>query len=255
MYSISCHGIYITNHRNTLLHSNLMQQIQLSIPDSLKPQRNKCYEVVWTISPTGAYTTKHMWEAIRHKDPKAPWASLVWSSNNVSKWSFILWLACLKRLTTKERLHKWGMKIEPGCVLCSQCGETLQHLFFECGFSSSIWEVILHRFQIHRGVEAWNMEVAWATSFCQGKSFHSMLFKLAFAAGVYFLWTERNSIIFGGRPRSANEVLAHLDESIILGSTSQTHLRIKGFVANGISQVESLEMLPRNFVLSLFLQM
>lgn len=34
--------------------SNLMQQIQLSIPESLKPQRDKCDEVVCTISPIGA---------------------------------------------------------------------------------------------------------------------------------------------------------------------------------------------------------
>lgn len=48
--------------------SNLLQQIQLSIPSSLQPRRDSSDEVVWTISPTGNYdTAKHTWEAIRHR--------------------------------------------------------------------------------------------------------------------------------------------------------------------------------------------
>lgn len=62
-----------------------------------------------------------------------------------------MWLACLKRQATKERLRSCGMEVEPaGCVLCSQ---QIQHLFFECSFSSSIWEAILHRFQVCRRAE------------------------------------------------------------------------------------------------------
>lgn len=40
-------------------------------------------------------------------------------SQNVSKWSFILWLTCLQILSTKDRLLRWGMEVDPGCVLCS----------------------------------------------------------------------------------------------------------------------------------------
>lgn len=85
-------------------------------------------EVVWTISPTGLYTTKHTWEAIRYKGAKVQWASLVWFPKNISKWAFIMWLACLNHLATKERLGRWGMEVDPTCVLCTHCDESLQHL-------------------------------------------------------------------------------------------------------------------------------
>ncbi|XP_058222933.1 uncharacterized protein LOC131332653 [Rhododendron vialii] len=194
--------------------NNLIHQIQMAIPGNLVPQIEMEDEVRWHISPNGQYTTKHTWEAIRSKSEKVPWASLVWFPRNVPKWAFILWLACLKRLSTKDRLRKWGMEVDPTCVLCSQADESLQHLFFHCCYSSNIWEVILYRFQIQRKADLWNSEVSWAIHFCRGNSFQSLLFKLVFAAAVYHIWMERNSRIFGGRSRCAPEVLDSIDEYI-----------------------------------------
>ncbi|XP_058222099.1 uncharacterized protein LOC131332062 [Rhododendron vialii] len=132
--------------------NNLIQRIQNAIPPTLLPQADKEDEVVWTVSPTGQYVTKHTWEAVRHHGVKVQWAPLVWFSKNVPKWAFILWLACLNRLSTKDRLRKWGMDVDPKCTLCSISDETLQHLFFYCSYSRVIWEQVLSRFSMHKGV-------------------------------------------------------------------------------------------------------
>lgn len=108
----------------------MIQHIRYAIPPTLLPQADKVDEIVWTISPTGQYTTKHTWEVVRHHGLKVQWAPLVWFSKIVPKWAFILWLACLNRLSTKERLRKWGMDVDSKCMLCSLSNETLQHLFF-----------------------------------------------------------------------------------------------------------------------------
>lgn len=83
----------------------------------IQPQRDRNDEVVWTASPNGQYTTKHTWDTLRHRGVKVPQASLVWFPNNISKWTFILWVACLNRLATKDRLRRWGMEVDPCCVL------------------------------------------------------------------------------------------------------------------------------------------
>lgn len=33
------------------------------------------------------------------------------------KWAFIAWLACSRRLATKDRLRRWGMIVPASCVL------------------------------------------------------------------------------------------------------------------------------------------
>lgn len=172
--------------------------------------------ITWTISPTDSYSTKHTWEAIRNKYPKVQWSSLVWFTNNIPKWAFILWIVCLKKLPTKDRLTKWGMQIDPLCILCSQKAETVSHLFFDCVYSRQIWESILNKFQILRSGCGWENELNYAISLCKGNSFRALVFKLSLAAGVYFIWLERNSRVFGGNPKNPDRILACIAENMRL---------------------------------------
>ncbi|KAI8532887.1 hypothetical protein RHMOL_Rhmol11G0252300 [Rhododendron molle] len=173
-----------------------IQQIQASTPTLTLGDGDDL--ITWSISSTGLYSTKHTWEAIRNKSPKVRWSSFVWYSQNVPKWAFILWVACLKRLATRDRLKRWGMQIDSLCILCSQTEESAAHLFFDCHFSRQIWESVLNKFQIHGPASKWEDELDWALNFSKGTVFRALSFKLAFAAGVYFIWLERNSRVFGG---------------------------------------------------------
>ncbi|XP_058211454.1 uncharacterized protein LOC131323619 [Rhododendron vialii] len=79
-----------------------------------------------------------------------------------------------------------------------------------------IWEPILLRFQIQRRAYTWDLELNDAYGFCRSKTFSSLMFKLALAARLYFIWLERNSKIFEGRPRNSSVVLACIDDNIRL---------------------------------------
>ena len=48
--------------------------------------------------------------------------------------AFIGWLAMLNRLSTKERMHKWGFNGYTKCVPCRNKIENREHLFFDCSF-------------------------------------------------------------------------------------------------------------------------
>lgn len=60
------------------------------------------------------------------------------------------------------------------------------------------------------------MELNWVIRFCRGKGFRTLLFKLVLAAGVYHIWMERNSRVFGGRPRSSDDVFSGINDNIRL---------------------------------------
>lgn len=121
------------------------------------------------------------------------------------KWSIILWLTCLQRLSAKDRLLR--MEVDPGSVLCSHNAESIQHSFFDCSFSRSIWEPILRKFQIQRRADVWDLELNGACGLCRSKSFRSLLFKLALAAGVYYIRMDCNSRVFRGRLTNSCAVL------------------------------------------------
>ncbi|XP_058216893.1 uncharacterized protein LOC131327778 [Rhododendron vialii] len=116
-----------------------------------------------------------------------------------------------KTLSTKDRLRNWSMELDP--KLCSSLRKNLCNIcsFSVRSFSSCIWESILSKFQVQRKADAWT-EIAIA--FCKGKSFKSLLFKLALAPVVYHVWIEKNSKNFGGMSKSVAEVLKYINENI-----------------------------------------
>lgn len=100
------------------------------------------------------------------------------------------------------------MEFKPECVICLQNEETMQHLFFDCNHHTQS--------PICRRAEIWDSEITWATGLCRGKSFRSLLLKLALAAGVYHIWILRNSRVFGGSLGSSSAILSCSDENIRL---------------------------------------
>lgn len=52
------------------------------------------------------------------------WKCLMFQHKARLKAVFAMWLNLHGRLLTADRLHKWGMVVEPICVLCSERAET-----------------------------------------------------------------------------------------------------------------------------------
>ncbi|XP_058202567.1 uncharacterized protein LOC131317001 [Rhododendron vialii] len=121
-------------------------------------------EVVWTLTPNGCYLAKSAWMALRNKAPTVDWAHMVWHKKYVPRWSFILWVALLGSLSTKDRLMEWGTSIK---FKCCRHGDSLSLL----------------------------AEVQWGSQHCS-KSVSTIIYQWCLAALVYFLWRERNSRIF-----------------------------------------------------------
>ncbi|XP_070022875.1 uncharacterized protein [Nicotiana sylvestris] len=112
------------------------------------------------------------------------------------KWIFILRLAILDRLATKERLARWGLMEETVCSLCQRSNEIVQHLFFECDVAWEIWQKLLQWEGIMRRKKQWHEEVQWAVEKATGKSVGAELYRITLAAVIYHVWQARNKSIF-----------------------------------------------------------
>lgn len=99
------------------------------------------------------------------------------------------------QLETKDRLAKWGM-IKPSiCQLCLQVNDDLDNLFCQCAYAVEVWRNILARRGVSRGILNWTDELQRTNKFMKGRSSMALVYKLAMASKVYYLWLECNLLL------------------------------------------------------------
>ena len=66
----------------------------------------------------------------------------MWERENIAKGRFLVWLAIHDRLKTRTRLQSMGINMDMNCPICDNADETINHLFFECVYSSKCYQAI-----------------------------------------------------------------------------------------------------------------
>ncbi|XP_071727085.1 uncharacterized protein [Rutidosis leptorrhynchoides] len=92
--------------------------------------------------------------------------------------AFILWLVMLNRLNTQDKIQKWLPNQVLRCSLCEKVNDSVNHLFFKCDYS----------------LEYPYLNNIWC-----------ILSRVVLAASIYYIWHERNGILFNKKKRSATE--------------------------------------------------
>ncbi|XP_070028797.1 uncharacterized protein [Nicotiana sylvestris] len=95
------------------------------------------------ILKTSHLSIEKIYNKLRGDYPKVSWKRLICNNSGYPKWIFILQLEALGRLYTRDRLAKWGVMTELICPLCDNHDESIEHLFFKCNFSASLWGKML----------------------------------------------------------------------------------------------------------------
>lgn len=67
---------------------------------------------------------------------------------------------------------------------------------FNCLFSSSIWSRILQKCEIRRNCLSWRREVSWFSRKATRKSLTAKARRVDFLGSIYYIWQERNVVIF-----------------------------------------------------------
>ncbi|KAJ9536472.1 hypothetical protein OSB04_un000353 [Centaurea solstitialis] len=144
-----------------------------------------------------------------------PWSKFVWFPGHIPKHAFCLWIACYKRHPTQDRMMNW--KHDPPdwkCGLCGVCMDSHNHLFFECQFSSSVWNQIRINVDWRNVPSKWDDMVDFLATIPM-TAVH-LKQKLALAATVYALWRERNRRIFTDEKRNENRLIKEIMEIVLM---------------------------------------
>ncbi|WMV43182.1 hypothetical protein MTR67_036567 [Solanum verrucosum] len=133
--------------------------------------------------------------------PKVNWRRLICNNLGCPKWIFILQIAILEKLLTRDRLMQWGALDSASCSLRNQVNESHNHLFFECTYSGWIWSKLLQWQGISRGLCTWQEEKKWAITHATGHSIQ---------AKIYGIWLERNSRVFFEGRKQVRQIIQEI---------------------------------------------
>ena len=142
--------------------------------------------ISWTQSPTGVFTVSSAWSSIRPCRPLVHCHAAVWFSQAIKRHSFISWLVIQDRLSTQDKLLKWGLINSIACVFCPANVEDRNHLFFEFQVTAKIWMRVLRLCGQYRLPRRWENEFRWVSG-CKGNSLCSITKRIAWGASIYHL--------------------------------------------------------------------
>ncbi|GJR84403.1 reverse transcriptase zinc-binding domain-containing protein [Tanacetum coccineum] len=188
------------------------------------------------------FTVTQTYKDLLPIEEEVEWWKVMWFSQNIPKHAFILWLAVLNKLTTQDKIKKWGSYDVMCCPLCKQDSDSHGHLFFECEYSKVLWNKLLKMIDVD-----WRTNMsAFARSY-NGNSINSIIRRLCIAASVYLIWQERNNRIFRDEEISSEDLYKVLYKVVRLRILS---LRVKDIVAvRKVQEIWNVKMcIQRNLV-------
>lgn len=158
------------------------------------------------------YCTGDVYKHLRGSATAEVWTKAIWISRGIPRQSFHGWLVALNRLPTRDRLISWGLQTPPVCLLCNNCDESRDHLYWECPFSFDLWNLVATRCRI-------TPARTWVSSLLQMstlplKAPASALTLLGWQAVMYWTWNERNQRLHAARFRSADSLFSIIDHQL-----------------------------------------
>ncbi|GAA0160293.1 hypothetical protein LIER_16877 [Lithospermum erythrorhizon] len=125
------------------------------------------------------------WESSRMENEVVSWHKIVWNA----------WLACVKRLPSKDRLRQWHIIHDNKCEFCDK-DESFSLLFFQCCFTRELWRKLLMYVHLYHEPGSLQDELKFMEQNCKGRSLKSKLGRLVFCGVIHCIWMERNRRIF-----------------------------------------------------------
>ncbi|GAV84690.1 zf-RVT domain-containing protein [Cephalotus follicularis] len=153
------------------------------------------------------FSLHEAWRAFILHSPIVPWSNVVWFPRQIPKHSFCLWLTFRDGHKTLNKLHRWGVVQSVCCAFGCGQKESIDHLFFACPFTTTIWNHFLAKCGFRRCSGGWSVESAWCIQRLQGNSFKSWITKLTLTAVMYQCWMERNNHFFQNSFRNCDSLI------------------------------------------------
>ena len=201
---------YYLNHEDVWTiqphqHSSPLWKSILSVRDLLSLRcggTRETIQLMTTWDTNAGPFLAHAYQFLRPVGAPISWHRVVWEQWSLPKYSFILWLATLGKLRTRDRLR--FIPIDPTCVFCRQEEESHSHLFFLCGWPNRLWSLVTAWLRLSRNMHSLSSALRWLHP--HKRSMQARMNRVSLGLVVYLIWEERNRRVFDGNSRDVNIV-------------------------------------------------
>ncbi|GJY06948.1 ribonuclease H-like superfamily protein [Tanacetum coccineum] len=134
----------------------------------------------------------------------------VWNIKVMPKIKTFWWRVCSNALATRENLYKRNCSSSPLCQICNSQVETIEHMFFECPWTKSMW------FGSNYGLRANNLSgdfISRISSLIDIFPSKSQALKLLASIAItsWNICKARNKFIFEHTPLCLSQVISALN--------------------------------------------
>ncbi|XP_021986640.1 uncharacterized protein LOC110883102 [Helianthus annuus] len=182
------------------------------------------------------FTSKEVWDTIRIREHQRDWSNIIWSSFSIPKHAFTCWLIFKRKLWTQDRILRWNHRVTGSmnqmcCLLCYADLETHDHLFFQCSYSTTVWNIVRDKVGMNSIQQRWEDIARWFVPRAKSRAVYAIASKLVVAASAYVIWSERNARYFSNRLRPPEKI-----SDIILSTVRDKLLSFKYKNSNNVRQ-------------------
>ncbi|GJU06895.1 homeodomain-like protein [Tanacetum coccineum] len=157
------------------------------------------------------FSVKCAWEVLRPRGQQVMWYHITWFSHCIPRHAFHIWLVMRRCLKTQYKLRPWDVDAQTDvsqlrCSLCGSQQDSHEHLFFECSYSSKVWNYIRNLAGMEHVPPVLDDIAMWFIPMANKRSFKNVVGKMLFAAASYYIWMEGNNRLFKKNRRSPEEI-------------------------------------------------
>lgn len=91
--------------------------------------------------------------------PTQNWTKIVWFPHAIPRHAIHSWLMLFNRCSTRDCLLRWGIQVDPVCLLCNTGVETRNHIYFEWNYSFDLWNLVTRRLRLTPS-HSWDRTIA-----------------------------------------------------------------------------------------------
>ncbi|KAL0292831.1 UNVERIFIED_CONTAM: hypothetical protein Sradi_6970500 [Sesamum radiatum] len=159
--------------------------------------------ILWRFNG-GRFTTGSALTILQPAYPAVCWHHLLRGKFKIPRHCFILWLAILERLSTRDR--PWMQQHNSSCVLCAGLLWRLTLIFSLNVHFARCLAILRHQVRFHWPGFGWRRDILWASKRWRGNHLFNFASRSLLAALTYHIWMERNRRIFQSTASSAEFV-------------------------------------------------
>nr|GEU32638.1 putative ribonuclease H-like domain-containing protein [Tanacetum cinerariifolium] len=121
----------------------------------------------------------------------------------------------------KDRMKQWDLSPSKSidnlrCSLCQAQQDSHQHIFFECVFSEQVWMKMKSHAGIRNVSSYWMDIVEELKLIAHRNTSRSVIGRLVLGETVYYIWEERNNILFKRASRLIDKLVEVIYDSVRL---------------------------------------